>query len=214
MNTAPVRQALAPSSTVIRFLRAQNNGAPFFTQNTIAKDCLRSRRHAQSLAPGSIAPQTRRLATAATVPLESSLGVILQPWWSSKKRSSAQPSTRHQDDTQHNTPPLFARAQSTTSSTERELNKDRASRLAKFWSRNKRQRTPLEPNDLPDRSGFLDDGLGRPLRPANELKLRCTEFDENGNVVLVNGEFRKTELIAKVNLDVHNTLWQQSDTVL
>jgi len=61
-----------------------------------------------------------------------------------------------------------------------------------------RPRTPLEPNDLPDRSGFLDDDLGRALRPANELKLRCTEFDENGNVVLVNGEFKKTELIAKV----------------
>jgi len=36
------------------------------------------------------------------------------------------------------------------------------------------------------------------VKAANEQKLRCTEFDENGNVVLVNGEFKKSELIAKV----------------
>jgi magnesium transporter len=42
--------------------------------------------------------------------------------------------------------------------------------------------------------------LGRTItaKAANEQKLRCTEFDENGNVVLVNGEFKKSELIAKV----------------
>ena len=59
-------------------------------------------------------------------------------------------------------------------------------------------------NDLPPLSGFLDDsnsGLGgRITKPNNELKLRCTEFDENGNVTLVNGEFRKGELIAKYSL--------------
>lgn len=52
-------------------------------------------------------------------------------------------------------------------------------------------------------TGFLDDnsGLGgRIIKPSNELKLRCTEFDENGNVTLVNGEFRKSELIAKYSL--------------
>jgi magnesium transporter len=49
----------------------------------------------------------------------------------------------------------------------------------------------------------LDDnaGLGgRIIKPSNELKLRCTEFDENGNVTLVNGEFRKSELIQKYSL--------------
>ncbi|KAI9889854.1 MAG: magnesium ion transporter [Vezdaea aestivalis] len=35
---------------------------------------------------------------------------------------------------------------------------------------------------------------------GNELKLRCTEFDDNGKVTLVNGEFKKTELIAKYGL--------------
>jgi magnesium transporter len=56
---------------------------------------------------------------------------------------------------------------------------------------------------MPPLQGFLDDspGMGgRIIKPSNELKLRCTEFDEHGNVTLVNGEFRKSELIAKYSL--------------
>jgi len=61
---------------------------------------------------------------------------------------------------------------------------------------------PLQPNDIPAASGFLDDNasLSRIVKPINELQLRCTEFDENGNVTLVNGAFKKSELIAKVCL--------------
>lgn len=46
--------------------------------------------------------------------------------------------------------------------------------------------------------------LGRTLaaKSHDEPRLRCTEFDENGNVTLVNGEFRKSELCAKVCLPV------------
>jgi len=65
----------------------------------------------------------------------------------------------------------------------------------------------LGQDDLPPLQGFLDDdaGLGgRIIKPSSELKLRCTEFDENGNVTLVNGEFRKSELIAKVRCVVVN----------
>ncbi|OAK98055.1 cora-domain-containing protein [Phaeosphaeriaceae sp. SRC1lsM3a] len=38
------------------------------------------------------------------------------------------------------------------------------------------------------------------MRPTNELKMRCTELDEHGNVTLVSGEFKKSELIAKYGL--------------
>lgn len=56
--------------------------------------------------------------------------------------------------------------------------------------------------DLPPLSSFIDDnhGPGRILKPTNEPRLRCTEFDEHGNVTLVNGEFKKSELIAKYGL--------------
>ena len=40
------------------------------------------------------------------------------------------------------------------------------------------------------------------------MKLRCTEFDENGNVTVVDGEFKKSELIAKV-MPVPQTLYSE-----
>lgn len=47
--------------------------------------------------------------------------------------------------------------------------------------------------------GIFNIGRGLAAKASNELRLRCTEFDMNGNVTLVNGEFRKLELIAKVS---------------
>lgn len=75
--------------------------------------------------------------------------------------------------------------------------------LRRAFGRKVNRRRPLKGVDAP----YGDDGaeatayaLGRTMsaKAANEQKLRCTEFDENGNVVLVNGEFKKSELIAKV----------------
>jgi magnesium transporter len=43
-------------------------------------------------------------------------------------------------------------------------------------------------------------------KAAAQPKLRCTELDENGNVVLASGEFKKTELIAKVGL-IYSLFW-------
>jgi hypothetical protein len=42
-------------------------------------------------------------------------------------------------------------------------------------------------------------GKGK-AKAGNELRLRCTEFDKMGRVTLVSGEFKKSELIAKVRL--------------
>lgn len=54
-------------------------------------------------------------------------------------------------------------------------------------------------DDAPGAAGF-GSSLGRIMRPTNELKMRCTELDEHGNVTLVSGEFKKSELIAKYGL--------------
>ena len=71
----------------------------------------------------------------------------------------------------------------------------------------KRSKESAKRNIAPELTPFVDDGvegnlfnLGRTLsaQTLNEPRLRCTEFDENGNVTLVNGEYRKSELIAKV----------------
>ena len=64
----------------------------------------------------------------------------------------------------------------------------------------------MKPDDLPERPSFLDDvsgavlGRSKVAKASNEMKLRCTELDENGKVTVVNGEFKKSELIAKVSI--------------
>lgn len=74
----------------------------------------------------------------------------------------------------------------------------------RLWgSRARREINPLQPDDLPH-SESLDDmfmfNSRRQLsaKSALEPRLRCTEVDENGKVILVDGEFKKSELIAKV----------------
>ncbi|KAI1755776.1 hypothetical protein F4782DRAFT_486945 [Xylaria castorea] len=77
-----------------------------------------------------------------------------------------------------------------------------------FWSfGTRRPGRPLEPDDLPevDRDGgnsSMFNNTRRQLskKAASEPRLRCTEFDETGNVILADSEFKKSELIAKFGL--------------
>ncbi|CAK7223672.1 magnesium ion transporter [Sporothrix curviconia] len=69
------------------------------------------------------------------------------------------------------------------------------------------RRVSLLPGDLPDHGAGADFASvmfnARRLQTAKaalEPRLRCTEVDENGEVILVDGEFKKTELIAKYGL--------------
>ncbi|KAJ6008668.1 hypothetical protein N7522_003684 [Penicillium canescens] len=72
----------------------------------------------------------------------------------------------------------------------------------------KRNKASEYQNQRPAGPGLIDEGteglfnIGRSLsaKASNELRIRCTEFDINGDVTLVNGEFRKLELIAKYGL--------------
>ena len=79
------------------------------------------------------------------------------------------------------------------------------SRWQRPWQQARpKKNAPLQPNDLPPLPRLLDDAgaasLGRIVKPSNELRMRCTEFDGDGKVTLVNGAFKKSELIAKVSL--------------
>lgn len=58
----------------------------------------------------------------------------------------------------------------------------------------------LGPTLIDDGDGIFNIGRGLAAKASNELRIRCTEFDMNGNVTLVNGDFRKSELIAKVSV--------------
>ena len=56
------------------------------------------------------------------------------------------------------------------------------------------------PSFLSDPGGGVGVGRTTAAKASDGLKLRCTEFDGEGNVTLVHGEFKKSELIAMVRL--------------
>jgi magnesium transporter len=77
-----------------------------------------------------------------------------------------------------------------------------AAQAAKQASKNAQHSVPFENQSYEDTSAQLFN-LSRALsrNPSGaDLKLRCTEFDSNGSVTLVAGEFKKSELIAKYGL--------------
>lgn len=171
------QRAFAPSASVLRFLRASTENfkpscGPPFRITTSAQANIRSTSASRSFC--------RSVPQQSTLPLRYS-----RPW-------SVGPSRLR-----HNT---FT----TTSCT-------------RFWglwgkhgdgqSRLGDRRSGAGLNDLPPLPTLLEEsgglgilGLGRTTRPTHEMKLRCTEFNEHGDVTLTNGEFKKTELIAKVRM--------------
>lgn len=180
----------APSTSLLRFLRSQ------LDTQTLRHPPYRSttaNRYRTSTAPSSLGRTCRATIHTSTwtpSPIHTSL---------STPSSSSPSSSRACSIANHKRQPQSSRSFS-ISPVSREG----------FWRRLRPQpksigsRNLLQ-DDLPPLPGFLDDSVGlggRKIKPSNELKLRCTEFDENGNVTLVNGEFRKSELIAKVCLNL------------
>ncbi|KAL9107377.1 MAG: hypothetical protein Q9227_007742 [Pyrenula ochraceoflavens] len=76
-----------------------------------------------------------------------------------------------------------------------------------MWNRRKKD-TNSRDQDFPamiEDSLSMDNSISRslsrlPSTSGPDQRLRCTEFDANGKVTLVNGEFKKSELIAKYGL--------------
>jgi magnesium transporter len=102
-----------------------------------------------------------------------------------------------------------------------ELNRSASTRSPKWherlWGvRSKKGGKALHPDDLPRSLHGLEDGDDSifskvhsiSAKAAAQPKLRCTELDENGNVVLASGEFKKSELIAKVPPPPHRVTWE------
>lgn len=197
MRETVLRKASAPSAILLKFLRAQKDGVPFFAFSTsvfpsLHHACRRSK-------PASINRLSQRAIATCTpeyLPIGSSF-FSLETIWPGRNEQQTQGSSQSQEHTASkswNYGHSLGQSRSVSTNSPSENGKG-------FWGfRRKRPKAPLQQNDLPSLSGFLDDdsSLGRPLRPANELRLRCTEFNESGNITLANGEFKKSELIAKV----------------
>ena len=201
-----------PSSALLKFLKLQSEGACFFTANLRPGFCFNDH------APRHVSNHQRRvkitsqplrgLSTTAPRPatVEASFFSLdfLRPQSSSVKPTASLPR-----------PPLHPRYAATLPCSKPEPSPWRRTPpsvkqpwLRHMWGFGKgKDERPGRRNERAPPPGFLDDGadnsmlgLGRSIaaKASNELKLRCTEFDENGNVTLVNGEFKKSELIAKV----------------
>jgi magnesium transporter len=134
---------------------------------------------------------------APTASTRSPACVCLRPSASTPWLARQTPSARKQFSISSNA--AKAKASDLTSDSEKSWQE-------RLWgSTAKKGGKPLQPDDLPGHHEPCDDGASmfnnrRTLaaKAALEPRLRCTEVDENGEVILVDGEFKKTELIAKV----------------
>ena len=195
----------APSSSLLRFLRVQSGEICFFTSNRKAVSCQSPRFRGPKASSRSLAHQlpaaTRHLTTSprgqATV--ESSILNL------DFLRQAPKPNTPSRSTFPDAIRPVSSTPLADNASACRRKSTDSRTLLERIWNQKGKKEGPeLKPTDLNPLPSFLDDvggtSLGRSKagKGANELKLRCTEFDENGRATLTDGEFKKSELIAKV----------------
>ncbi|KAL8697224.1 MAG: hypothetical protein Q9201_007238 [Fulgogasparrea decipioides] len=204
MSAAPKICVPAPSSNLLRFLRSQVEDIWFFFPNTNI-DCgpyppRRFRTFFQRNTSNSF-PLSRRSFTTSRprrATVESSLlnldflrhpprheGVVVQKSAAIATHSASGERSR----------PLI-----------RHVSTEDQPLLRRLWEGRRKAQPALKAEDLSPLPSFLDEANGTSLgrskagKAANELRLRCTEINENGDVTLVNGEFKKSELIAKYGL--------------
>ena len=205
MRPAPRPTASVPSWSILRFLRSQSEQACFFTPSTKATACQTFSCRGAKVPPGKVAhalPSIRRyLATSSCrqAYVESSLLNLdfLRPY-------SERGSSRFATLARGNSPaPVGIPLENSKPS--RYVSTDTRPLWKRPWKDQLRKAKPaLKSSDSSALPSFLDDtgsttfGRRKTVKGANELKLRCTEFDENGNVTFMDGEFKKSELIAKV----------------
>lgn len=198
----------APSPTLLRFLRAQSEGICFFSTN---------QRHAIPNRPRSTShSNSSRCAHKSTLALsrhDTDIDFFGQSYQSHTVLNAGFASLRHVWHKSHNVSqqslsPRRRRPESASCgisyTSTRNASQGWLRRL--FWRERQQKQRPLLADDLPqgrqnsaeESSAMLNMTRSIAAKAGSELKLRCTELDENGNVVTVNGEFKKSELIAKV----------------
>lgn len=207
----PTLHSRVPSSALLNFLKLQSESVCFFSPNAAPAATfdhpthreLHLRSHLYSSAPKST---KRRLSTTAAIKHAATVEAgflnldFLWPRAGNRGPLPKRPFTppRVYELTQHN-----------TSVSQRHASSWRPAKWhVKLWGiTSKKGGKPLQPDDLPGPLGSLvEDGSdsifskGRSIsaKAAAQPILRCTELDENGNVVLASGEFKKSELIARV----------------
>ncbi|GKU00021.1 mitochondrial inner membrane magnesium transporter mrs2 [Fusarium langsethiae] len=190
-----------PSRSLLRFLRCQSKRAfasANHGQDTITASAIRCR--ARSLNTVAIRKQSLALTTACERRV-----ITLEPSLFDKDPITRKLPGRNQ--------PLASQNYFSTSRNARGFWSGRKSSSSYMPTWNsffkfagKKNDKALKPDDLPnhdefgDNSSIFNNRRTLAAKAASEPRLRCTEVDEHGNVILVDGEFKKTELIAKFGL--------------
>ncbi len=207
--------APAPSSTLLKFLKSQSESICFFSPNprpgfTFDHAAPRGIPVRPGIAKCPSKPSARCLST--TVPRKATVEANLlniEFLWPRSATSTLNSQSTHSRESgrkrkfEHGGPLIIQRS---TSSGSKKWHQ-------KLWGvKSSKGGQPLRPDDLPSTLFGSEEGsdtymfsLGQHIsaKAAAQPKLRCTELDENGNVVLASGEFKKSELIAKVHEPTH-----------
>ena len=196
MRPAPRPTKSAPSLSVLHFLASQSEQACFLNSITRPTAWQRYPRRGAQVALGTVlhvSPSIRRhfyTSPTRSASVESSLLNLdfLRPY--PERESSKFALTGFPEK---------------NACVSRYASTDTRPLWRRPWKDKLRKENPvLKTSVSPTLPSFLDDSgntnLGRrkPVKGSNELKLRCTEFNENGDVTFMDGEFKKSELIAKV----------------
>ena len=199
----------APSSSLLRFLRSQTEEVCCFTPSHNPNLSQRPRFKLLRNSPYQIRlefflPIIRSFSTS-----HRRLATVESPIWSKDPSRTISRFDLYPQYPTTNAPKtgvLGSGVSQDNVTTRRYASTDSRPLLKRLWHMKRDKPNPaLKPNDLPPLPSFLDDAAGTTIgrskgKAANELKLRCTEINEKGEVTLVNGEFKKSELIAKVRL--------------
>lgn len=197
LSPSPLKPS-APSASLLRFLRSQSD---YFTANP--STCLRST--TRSKGRPSRAWRTSNWTNLDPAPCRATVeaNLFAIPNLSTKKHTSSRDrcALDKEEPIQLSLSPLNPSSSRAASTKSRPL-------LRRLFDLRRSKESDTKGKSNRSGPALIDDGtessfnIGRGLvsKATNELRLRCTEFDNNGNVTLVNGEFRKSELIAKVCL--------------
>ena len=201
---APIKVP-APSATLLRFLRSQSEGICFFSSNVRTSFAFdhaapRSTHVKRPTARRSLISATRSLCNSRPQYAALEAGFPgLDFIFPRASTTTLQPETKPY----HKLRRIIRRDWNILGARHGSTHERRWWQL--FGGRSPRSSQPLHPDDLPnanynEESSDSMFSLGRRIsaKAAAQPKLRCTELDENGNIILTSGEFKKSELIQKV----------------
>lgn len=200
----PSLKPLAPSPNLLRFLRSQSESF-FFTSNP-----TKQRANTLKITSDRWNNSRGNWIRLSPAPCLAQIEASFLPVWPAVKISTPRKSSQLR--TSLTTRSEAIRSIKCVNFSSHGSSRNVSTKSRRWWHNwlfKKESYQKWKNSASPPITSFTDDGaegnlfnLGRTLasKTLDEPRLRCTEFDENGNVTLVNGEFRKSELIAKVRL--------------